>query len=213
MLPISSSSMSGTPVASAEQPSRRKTSAPDGAAAERQLARWIAEGDDEAVAELFDILGGTLYALALGIVEDTARADAAVEETFAELWEKRASLGRLPALSPWLTEHCRARALALKNGTRIPAAVTLREAVAPVPLATRLLRCPSQLRSSRVNLALERLSPPEREALVLGARAGLSLAEIARRLGLRPGEVSALLRSGLRSFRGELDRTLRRDPA
>ena len=204
--------MAHNPARSADLPSRRKTSAPDGAAAERQLARWIAEGDDEAVAELFDSLGGTLYALALGILEDTARADAAVEETFAELWEKRASLGRLPALSPWLTEHCRIRALALKNGTKVPPAVTLREAVAPVPLATRLLRCPPQLRSARVNRALERLSPPEREALVLGARAGLSVAEIARRLGLRPGEVSALLRSGLRSFRGALDQSLRRDP-
>jgi RNA polymerase sigma-70 factor, ECF subfamily len=204
--------MSRSPVRSADLPSRRKTSAPDGAAAERQLARWIAEGDDEAVAELFDLLGPTLYTLTLGIIEDTARADAAVEETFAELWEKRATLGRLPALSPWLTEHCRTVALALRTGKRSPSPVTLREAAAAVPIAVRLLRCPPSLRSSRVNQALERLSPREREALILGSRAGLSTAEIGRRLGSPSGQTSALLRSALLSVRRALDEMLRREP-
>jgi RNA polymerase sigma-70 factor, ECF subfamily len=205
--------MSPTPVPSADLPSRRQTSAPDGAAYERQLARWIAEGDDEAVAELFDLLGPTLYTMALGIVEDTARADAAVEETFAELWEKRASLGRLPALSPWLTEHCRTLALGFRTGKRSQLPVTLREATAEVPLAARLLRCPPLLRSPRVTQALGRLGSREREALILAARAGLNVAEIARRLGLPSAETSTLLRSGLRSLRSALDQTLRREPA
>lgn len=203
--------MSPTPVPAAQQPSRRKTSAPDGAASERQLARWIAEGDDEAVAELFDLMGSTLFALALGITEDAARAEAVVEETFAELWEKRAGLSRLPALSPWMMERCRALAMGLRTGNKAPAPVSLSEATGEVPLAGRLLRCPPAIRSSRVHQALGRLNSRERQVVVLASRAGLGVAEIARRTGTHADEVCELLRAGLRSFRQGLDGTLRRE--
>ena len=56
------------------QPSRRHASAPDSAAAERQLAQWIAEGDEAAVAELFDLVGPMLHAVALGISSDARHA-------------------------------------------------------------------------------------------------------------------------------------------
>jgi len=192
-------------------PSRRKVSAPDGAAAERQLARWIAESDEAALAELFDVVGPTLYAVALGISEDTRHAEAAVEETFAEVWEKRAGLGRLPALSPWMVERCRAWAIALKSATRPSSGRGLHERAGDVPLTRRLLRCPPGQRSSRVDAALERLSPREREVSLLASRAGLTVSEIAERLGAGTGEVNALLRQGLQLLRKELEHTLRRE--
>jgi RNA polymerase sigma-70 factor (ECF subfamily) len=195
-----------------QQPSRRKVSAPDGAAAERQLARWIAEGDEAALAELFDLVGPTLYAIALGISEDTRHAEGAVEETFADLWDKRAWLGQLPALSPWLLERCRAWAIALHSGTVVPKSRGLQDRVSDVPLTRRLLRCPPELRTSRVGEALDRLSPHEREAVELASRAGLTVAEIAERLGAGAGEVHALMRQGLHLLRKELERTLRREP-
>ena len=196
----------------ADQPlSRRKASAPDGAAAERQLARWIAEGDDEAVAELFELLGPTLYAVAVGITEDAAMAEGAVENTFTELWEKRAGLGRWPALSPWLTERCRFFALELRNGNDGSTPKAFAQASVDVPLAGRMLRCPPALRSTRVNAALEELSPDERQVVVLASRAGLPVSEIASRLGRRTNEVHLLLRTGLQSFRKTLERTLRKE--
>jgi RNA polymerase sigma-70 factor (ECF subfamily) len=196
----------------ADQPSRRKTSAPDGAAAERQLARWIAEGDEAALAELYDLVGPTLYAVALGISEDARHAEGAVEETFAELWEKRAWLGRLPALSPWLLERCRSWAMALRAGTPVPSARALHDRAGDVPLTRRLLRCPLSLRTDRVNAALEQLGPRERQVVVLASRAGLSAADIARRLGLEPDEVHRLMRKGLHGLRKGLEHTLRREP-
>jgi RNA polymerase sigma-70 factor, ECF subfamily len=194
-----------------EQPSRRHVSAPDGAAAERQLARWIAEGDDAALAELFDLTGPTLYAVALGILSDPRQAEGAVEETFAELWEKRASLGRLPALSPWLLERCRTWALALRAGGAVPHPKPLQDRAGDVPLTRRLLRCPDSLRVSRVHSALDRLEERERAVVVLASRAGLSGTEIARQLGLQVEEVHALLRQGLRTLRTGLEESLRRE--
>lgn len=194
-----------------QQPSRRKASAPDTAAAERQLARWIAEGDEAALAELFDLVGSTLHAVALGISEDTRHADAAVEETFAELWEKRAGLGRLPALSPWLLERCRAWAIALREGSPVPSPKSMHDRAGDVPLTRRLLRCPSPVRSARILAALERLSEQEREIVVLASSAGLSAAEIGSRVGMGTEDVHRVLRGGLDSIRESLEHTLRRE--
>jgi RNA polymerase sigma-70 factor (ECF subfamily) len=195
----------------APQPSRRKASAPDAAAAERQLARWIAEGDEAAVAELFDLVGPTLQAVALAVSEDTRHADAAVEETFAELWEKRAGLGRLPVLSPWLLDRCRAWAMALREGSPVASPKAIHDRAGDVPLTRRLLRCPPDIRSARVSAALERLDEREREVVLLASRAGLSIAEIGSRLGIDAEEVHGLLRQGLDRVRGFLEHTLRRE--
>jgi RNA polymerase sigma-70 factor (ECF subfamily) len=194
-----------------QQPSRRKASAPDTAAAERQLARWIAEGDEAALAELFDLVGPMLHAVALGISDDTRHADAAVEETFAELWEKRAGLGRLPLLSPWLLERCRAWAIALREGAPVPSPKPMHDRAGDVPLTRRLLRCPPAVRSAKIAAALDLLNEREREVLVLASRAGLPAAEIGSRLGISSVEVHRLLRHALGAVRESLEHTLRRE--
>jgi DNA-directed RNA polymerase specialized sigma24 family protein len=203
--------LSSTPLSAHSQPSRRKASAPDGAAAERQLARWIAEGDEAAFSELFDLLGPALYAVALGISDDARHAEGSVEETFAELWEKRAWLGQLPAVSPWLLERCRTWAIALRAGTPVPIARTLHDRAGDVPLTRRLLRCPPGLRAYRVNQSLERLDPRERDVLMLAFRAGLSIDEISQRLSLNAEDVHLLLRQAFRLVRADLERTVRRE--
>jgi RNA polymerase sigma factor (sigma-70 family) len=203
--------VSSTSLSADHSPSRRKASAPDGAAAERQLARWTAEGDEAALAELFDLTGPTLYAVALGICQDPRQAVGAVEETFAELWDKRPSLGRFPALSPWLLERCRSWSIALRSGNPIPQAKPFQERAGDVPLTRRFLRCPESLRTSRVQAALDRLDEREREALGLAARAGNSISEIGQQLGLSAQEVLRLIREGLQAVRRELEHTLRRE--
>jgi RNA polymerase sigma-70 factor, ECF subfamily len=203
--------LSSTPLSADSQPSRRKASAPDGAAAERQLARWIAEGDEAAFSELFDLLGPSLYAIALGISEDTRHAEGAVEETFAELWEKRAWLGQLPAVSPWLLDRCRTWAIALRAGTPVPSARALHDRAGDVPLTRRLLRCPPGLRTLRVNQSLDRLGPRDRDVLMLAFRAGLSIEDMSERLGIDAEDVHLLLRQAFRLVRTDLNRTLRRE--
>ena len=206
-----SSFVQPTSIPANQPPSRRRSSAPDGAAAERQLARWVAEGDEAALGELFDLVGPALYAVAFAISEDARHAEGAVEETFAELWEKRAWLGRLPAVSPWLLERCRTWAIALKSGTAVPSPRPLQDRAGDVPLTRRLLRCPPSLRTSRVSGAMDQLGPREREVVVLASRAGLTVSEIADRLGLEVEEVHASMRRGLQIIRKELERTLRRE--
>jgi RNA polymerase sigma-70 factor, ECF subfamily len=202
--------VSSTPVSGDQVRSRRKSTAPDGAAAERQLARWIAEGDEAAVGELVDLLGPTLYTVALGITQDPERAEAAIGETFAELWEKRAWLGRLPAVSPWVTERCRSWAIALRAGSA-PPTPPIYDRAGDVPLSRRLLRCPPDVRMARVDGALAQLEARERQAVVLAVRAGASPQAIAGALAVPVDEVATLLHQGLTRFRDALERTLRRE--
>ncbi len=161
--------------------------------------------------ELFDLLGPSLYAVALGISEDTRHAEGAVEESFAELWEKRAWLSQLPAVSPWLLERCRSWAIALRTGTAVPSARALHDRTGDVPLTRRLLRCPPELRSSRVNLAVDRLGSQQREVLALASRGGASITDIAERLGIRADDVLASLGEALQLVRAELEHSLRRE--
>ncbi len=161
--------------------------------------------------ELFDLLGPLLYAVALGISEDIRHAEGAVEETFAELWEKRAWLSQLPAVSPWLLERCRAWAIALRTGTAVPSARALHDRIGDVPLTRRLLRCPPELRSSRVARAVDQLGSETREVLALASRGGAGITEIAERLGIRPDDVLTSLAEALQQVRVELERSLRRE--
>jgi DNA-directed RNA polymerase specialized sigma24 family protein len=203
--------VTSTPLSSDRFPSRRVSAAPDGAAAERQLARWIAEGDEAALGELVDLLGPILYALALGITENPERAEQAIEESFAELWEKRGWLGRLPALSPRIAERCRAWSIALRSGRAPAPPPPLQERAGDVPLTRRLLRCPPSVRTSRVGTALGHCGERERRALLLATRVGASPAEIAGQLGDRVEEIPGLLRSALYQVRQALEPTLRRE--
>ena len=203
--------MSSTTSLADQPPSRRQASAPDGAALERQLARWMAEGDEAAVAELLDLLGPTLYGVTFRITGNEHHAAAAIEESFVELWEQRAWLTRLPALSPWIVERCRAWAIALRNGVSPSAPAPLRDRAGDVPLSRRLLRCPPPARVARAIGALDQLGPPERQALVLAVQAGQTVADIATELGISVDQVAPLLRGGLHYARRTLEQTLRRE--
>jgi DNA-directed RNA polymerase specialized sigma24 family protein len=194
-----------------QPPSRRQASAPDGAALERQLARWIAEGDEAALAELLDLVGPTLYAVAFKITSNEQHATAALEESLVELWEQRAWLTRLPALSPWIVERSRAWAIALRNGVSPSAPAPVRDRSGDVPLSRRLLRCPQPIRVARGMAALDQLGSPECQALVLALRAGRPVAQIATELGTSVDQVAPLLRDGLHNARHTLEQTLRRE--
>jgi RNA polymerase sigma-70 factor (ECF subfamily) len=202
-----------TALPSDQSHSRRLSSAPDGAASERQLARWIGEGDEAALAELFETAGPSLYAVAFGITQNQEQAETAVEETFCELWEKRAWLGRLPALSPWLVERIRAWATAVQAGSAPSPAPSLQDRTGDVPLTRRFLHCPPDVRVIRVNRVLEQMPDQEREALLRAARTGHSLEEIGSELHVPPAQVPGLLRRALHQLRQGLETSLRRDTA
>ena len=56
--------------------------------ADRALLHLLASGDDEALGELYDRHGGSVYALAVRIVSDRGDAEDIVREVFSQAWRQ-----------------------------------------------------------------------------------------------------------------------------
>ena len=82
---------------------------------DRTLLGWVANGDAAALRELEQRHGGSVYALAYGIVIDPGEADDVVAETFGYVWLSAARFLQTAntSVSAWLGEIARSRSRAV----------------------------------------------------------------------------------------------------
>ena len=71
------------------------------------LVARCAEGDEGALAELYDLFGRAAYALALRIVRDASQAEDVVQEAFLDLWRTAAPLRSVALAAGELPAHVR----------------------------------------------------------------------------------------------------------
>lgn len=137
----------------------------------------VSRGDEAALGVLYDRFGRPAYRLALRILRDPALAEDAVQDAFLAVWRTATTYrpDRAKA-STWLLTLVHRRA---------------------VDLVRREER-------RRVQAALARLAPDQREALELAYYGGLSQSEIAERLGVPLGTVKSRMFSGLARLRDSL---------
>lgn len=100
---------------------------------DQSLLLRVAQGDAEALAQLQQRHGGSVYALAYGILVDAAQADEVVAETFAFAWQRAAQVtdSLSGSVFAWLNGIARSQARALLQardwpGRWLPAASPLR---------------------------------------------------------------------------------------
>ena len=159
------------------------------------LLQRIADGDTAAFDILYRRFSRPVYGLALRMLRDRARAEEAVQETFAAIWRSAASYrpDRGPG-APWLyavarnaiVDRARAR-------TEIPAEIpdeAAREA-GPADQAEQ------GYVAWRIHRALEELPEREREVIGLAYWSGLSQSEVAEFLGIPLGTVKTRTRAAL----------------
>jgi RNA polymerase sigma-70 factor (ECF subfamily) len=199
----------------------------DAPATDAELIRQVADGSQTALAELYDRHAGAVFGLAFQVSRDRGVAEDVVQEAFLALWN-RAELfdPTVGSLTSWLYSIARHRALDHLRWTsrRIPAAPfssvvgdrpgeaamvewlaatgtvvgSASEEVAPEVAALR-----GETRAE-VTSALGVLTEPEREAILLAYRDGLSQSEIAAALGWPLGTVKTRSRRALRRLREAL---------
>jgi RNA polymerase sigma-70 factor (ECF subfamily) len=195
---------------------------------EHGLVREVAEGSEAALASLYDRHADAVFSVALRLNRDRGVAEDIVQETFLALWNRAQqfdpSRGSLPA---WLFAIARNRAIdRMRVASRRPPAATFSAfvgddgdaastaewlvasgdiigtgAAEPGP---ELVLAAKETRTA-VLAALATLNSPERQAILLAYRDGLSQSEIAAHLGWPLGTVKTRSRRALRQLRDAIE--------
>lgn len=181
--------------------------------ADRDLLLRAADGDQQAIAALYDRYGEVLYAVAYRVARQRADAEDAVVEAFTQAWRDasrfEASRG---SVAGWLTMIARSRALdivrARNRRERITTSASSRESDGMLAMGSSPAdpadSYDSTERKRRVQTALETLSPPQRQAIELAFFEGLSQSEIAQRLEEPLGTIKTRVRLGMLKLRESL---------
>jgi RNA polymerase sigma-70 factor, ECF subfamily len=180
----------------------RSAHADDGDAA---LMRRIADGDETALAAVYDRYSRLVYSVAVRVLRNADLAEEVLQDIFYQLWRTAPAFN--PArgsLGGWLLVCARNRAISRLRGRGVEPLAELREptAVLPVNLEDDLTQA-QQI--SRVRAALEKLQPAQRQALELAYFEGLTHTEIARRTGEPLGTVKTRLRAAVEFLKRALN--------
>ena len=176
---------------------------------DEQLVRTMAEGNTNALDELWDRHARFLYSLAFRILRDPGWAEEVVQDVFVRLWSSPQKYDPTRGgLRPWLltvTHHAAVDGLRGRRGT-----ASAREA-GPEGLQFMAHKDedPSDsawdsLRSDTVRDALLQLPTEQREVMEMVYFGGLTQRETAERTGQPLGTVKSRLRLGMQKLRGSL---------
>lgn len=177
------------------------------------LVLRMAQGDEQALSQLYDRFGRVLYAVAFRVVNQQADAEEVVMEAFSQAWREAPRFDQSRgSVAAWLTMMTRSRALDLVRSQSRRERITdtaAREEPAAGPAMSAGFPTPGvsvidEERRRAVTQALASLSPPQREAIELAYYDGLSQSEIAERLKEPLGTIKTRMRLGMQKLREAL---------
>src|SRR5215207_3490406 len=183
----------------ADQPLRLRVASP-GDAADRAVLVRLADGELDALEELYDRYKTMAYSIAYRITNDASLAEDVVQDAFLGAWRNAARYieGR-GSVKTWLLAIVHHRAVDAVRRRRPTTELPEREDVPPPAL-----RLPdvwedvsASLDRDEIAAAMTTLSPVQREAIELAYWGGLTQQEIAERTGAPLGTVKSRVRLGL----------------
>ena len=177
---------------------------------DRQLVLAVADGSSEALGDLYDRYGATVYALARRIVLRLEDAEEVVQDVFAQVWRQAHQYRTERAsVAGWIVMLARTRAIDRLRARRArPDEDHGLEATAAVPVPASG-PSPEQVAVSadvvkHVKTALSGLPESQRSLLELAYYSGLTHTEIAEKTGIPLGTVKTRIRSGMDALRSAL---------
>ena len=176
---------------------------------EEALVALVARGDEAALAELYDRVGGIAYGIAFRVLRDDRLAEDAVQEGFLAVWRSAATYRaeRAPART-WIVTlvHRRAVDLVRREERRRADPLELVQRQEPAdPAGSAEDEAWLGFERERVQQALRLLPDAQREAIELSYYGGYSQSELAERLGLPLGTIKSRIFAGLARLREALD--------
>jgi RNA polymerase sigma-70 factor (ECF subfamily) len=179
-------------------------------AADRLLIQAVARGSGDAVADLYDRYGGTVYGLALRVLGQPDLAEEVAQDVFAQVWR---DAGRYDAarstVAGWIVMLTRTRAIDRLRARRarpdVSAAVET-DRVTPMASPDRTPESSTIVAEDRrlVRGALARLPDQFRSLIEMAYYEGLTHTEIAARTGIPLGTVKTRIRSAMGTLRSTL---------
>jgi len=184
-------------------------SAPRDHAAELLLR--VAARDQNAFAQLYDMLSSRAFGLILRVLVNRAHSEEVLQEVFLEVWQSAASFAPNKGQGrTWVMTIAHRRAVDRVRSAQSSAdrdqKAGLRELNTPQDGVEEQVEL--RIESRRVGRALEALPDPQREALTLAYFGGYSQSEIAALTGSPLGTIKTRMRDGLSRLRQEMGVTL-----
>lgn len=170
---------------------------------DEMLMQEVRAGSVAAFQALYDRHSRAVFNFLLRLTGDRQIAEDLLQETFLRVFSHREDYRPTAAFRTWLFTI--ARNLAIDQLRQRSGSEELETAERVVdPGATPLQQAEAQELSDRLQAAVLRLPPSQREVLLLSRFAGLSHEEIAQVTGASPAAVRVTLHRALRRLRGLL---------
>src|SRR5215210_1674511 len=175
--------------------------------ADRAVLVRVADGQLDALQDLYDKYRTMAYSIALRITADASLAEDVVQDAFLGAWRNAARYveGR-GSVKTWLLSIVHHRAVDAVRRRRPTTELSETEAVPPASLTLPDIwhEVAGNLERDEIATALATLSDVQREALELAYFGGLTQQEIAARTGAPLGTVKSRVRLGLLALRTAL---------
>lgn len=170
------------------------------------IVRRIAEGDESALAILYDRWAQSVYSLVAHLLKDADGAEDVVEETFWQVWQRASSYDvSRGTVRTWLLTIGRSRALdRLRSRKRNHEDISADLSLVRDPSSDPSQEVEGAERRQLVYAALIELPDEQRRALELAYFRGLSQSEIADFLGEPLGTIKTRMRLGMQKLRDKL---------
>jgi len=176
---------------------------------EEALVALVARGDEAALAELYDRVGGIAYGIAFRVLRDERLAEDAVQEGFLAVWRSAAAYrAERAAARTWIVTLVHRRAVDLvrrEERRRADPLELVPRQEPPDPAGSAEDEAWLGFERERVQDALRLLPDAQREAIELSYYGGFSQSELAERLGLPLGTIKSRMFAGLARLREVLD--------
>jgi RNA polymerase sigma-70 factor (ECF subfamily) len=167
----------------------------------------IADGDQSAFAELYDLLSPRVFALILKVLVNRSQSEEVLQEVFLEIWQSAARFAPNRGQGrSWVFTIAHRRAVDRVRASQSSADRDMRVGVRDLGGERDVVQeaVESKLEGERVVAALAALPEAQQEALILAYYGGYSQSEISALTGVPLGTIKTRMRDGLTRLRGEM---------
>jgi RNA polymerase sigma-70 factor (ECF subfamily) len=171
------------------------------------LLERVAQGDQAAFSELYDVLSPRVLGLIIRVLKDHSQSEEVTQEVFLEVWQTAARFDSTKGgASTWILTMAHRRAIdrvrSSQSSRDRDTKIGIRDYAPDYDNVAETVEV--RVEHERVSKALARLTELQRQAVTLAYYGGYSHSEVATILSVPIGTVKTRLRDGMIRLRDEL---------